>query len=292
MGKKQKQPLVSVIIPTYNAAGYIKACLESVFTQVGLNSKFSIEVIIVDDGSTDNTSEILSQYDDMVRYERIENSGAPAKPRNLGVEISSGEYIAFLDADDIWFPHKLEVQVVAMESRPDIALLSSNAQIIDSDGRNTNKRVVSQEIVPKDYNFESLLRVNYLCTSGVLVRSKVLRSAGSFNEDINLRAVEDYELWLRIAAGSAISFMDKPLVGYRIHAANISKADGILAETRLIRVYESLVHYNLSGLQRQQAIRQVADHYRLLSEISGLPDSLIQKALSRYFALKAKLLYN
>lgn len=291
MGKKR--PLVSVVVPTYNRSRYIKACLDSVFSQEAQGKNFDIEVIVIDDGSTDNTSEVVQSYGNKVQYKRIRNSGGPAKPRNMGISMAHGDYIAFLDADDMWLEGKIKWQLGLMEDNRLLALSSTNAEFIDSEGHSLNRLVVEKKYVPEEFTFESLLEVNFMCTSGVMVRSSVFDSVDGFNETQPLNRIEDYELWLRIAVNHRVGFINKPLVRYRDHDTKISTADGRESEVRLVHAYKSLLGGQplASGQQKLVAIK-LAEHYRVLASFPGTFSSLKAWFFSRYFALKAKLLYN
>ena len=117
-------PVVSVIIPTYNHAMYIERTLESVFQQTYKN----YEIIVIDDGSTDNTQEVIKSYENKITYICKENEGT-AKSRNLGLKIAKGKYVAFLDSDDLWMPQKLELQVTLLDKNIDIGLVCTDFEI-------------------------------------------------------------------------------------------------------------------------------------------------------------------
>jgi glycosyltransferase involved in cell wall biosynthesis len=172
-------PTVSVIIPAYNAAEFVGRAIESALRQ----TVPALEILVIDDGSKDVTAERVAQYPAPVRLLRQANGG-PASARNHGAREARGEWLAFLDADDAWFPHKLEVQQTYLAD-PEVALVHAREP---------------SEYAPADATFEALWRRNFLLTSSVLLRRAAFEEAGGFDEDRALIGVEDYNLWLRLAA--------------------------------------------------------------------------------------------
>lgn len=207
------KPLVSVVIPTYNAGRYIREAVESVIQQTyGV-----VEIIVVDDGSTDATTAVLKPYIDSraIIYVKQENGGS-MRARNVGVQYATGEFIAFLDADDVWMPEKLEKQMVLFTH--DVCLVYSGRLLLDDQGHLTDSR----EIPRRGHVLKDLLRNNFITNSSVVVRRSILEKVGHFNEAANVYGLEDYDLWLRIVPHCAIDYVDLPLVKYRIHADQIS----------------------------------------------------------------------
>lgn len=200
------QPLVSVVIPAYNSSAYIKEALESVFKQTYAN----IETIVVDDGSTDNTKDVVGPYMGRIKYIYKANGG-PASARNLGIKHSKGEYIAFLDADDMWLGGKLEYQI--KEIRNGIGLVGAGAQGIGCyHGR------------ARDISLYTLLNKNTFSNSGVLVKRECFDKVGLFDDRHEFRAVEDWDMWLRIARQYKVIYLDLPLVRIRQNPYGISSA--------------------------------------------------------------------
>jgi glycosyltransferase involved in cell wall biosynthesis len=214
------EPLVSVIIPTYNRADYLKLALKSVLEQTYKN----IEVIVADDGSMDNTAEVVADFNDpRVKYFYQRNTGLPAVTRNRGLREASGEYVAFLDSDDMWQPEKLEIQVEYLRNQPDYHLAYSNAWIIDeTDAR--KGLIMDLELFKEGEIFKYLVKYNFIPQLTVLMKRKVFDEIGFFNEDPTLRAVEDYEYWLRVALRHKIGFVKEPLAMYRVHSGGMSRA--------------------------------------------------------------------
>jgi glycosyltransferase involved in cell wall biosynthesis len=225
------EPLVSVIIPTYNRADYLKLVLKSVLEQTYKN----IEVIVADDGSTDNTAEVVADFNDpRIKYFYQRNTGLPAATRNLGLREVSGEYIAFLDSDDLWLPKKLEIQVEYLRNHPEYYLVYSNAWIIDETGARKGL-IANLELFKEGEIFNNLVKYNFIPQLTVLMKRKVFEEIGFFNEDPALRAVEDYEYWLRVALRHKIGFVKEPLAMYRAHSGGMSRAANLAhAEQKIL----------------------------------------------------------
>ena len=196
---------VSVVIPTYNSGPLVVEAVASVLSQ----TRSADEIIVVDDGSTDDTAERLAAFGPRVRYIWEENGGVSAA-RNRGVDEAAGDWIAFLDADDVWHPRKLEIQLGALARRPDLALLGT--RLYDWPG--THPDIGAEGVADiEDVRFESLIVRNCLVTSTVVARAATLRAAGPF--DINLRGPEDHDLWLRVVQRAPVANLRVPLTGYR-----------------------------------------------------------------------------
>jgi glycosyltransferase involved in cell wall biosynthesis len=208
---------VSVIIPTYNRAHYICEAIDSALAQTYPD----VEIVVVDDGSTDGTRAVLKGYGDKIRYYYQENQGVSAA-LNFGIEKSSGQYLAILDDDDIWFPEKLEVQVAHLEAHPEVGMVHADMLILDerSDDSVPKKRTLSRPI-PSGYILPELIVKNVIAYPTVVVRRSCLDEVGLF--DPELRSSEDYHLWLRIARRFPITYLDQPLAIYRLHSTNLTR---------------------------------------------------------------------
>lgn len=217
--------LVSVVIPTHNRQEFIAEAVRSVLDQ----TYKCIEIIVVDDGSTDNTREVISHFDQPITYiyqERSERS----KARNAGVKYSSGEYIAFLDSDDVWEPHKIARQVAVLDARPYVGVVYTDMSYLDTHGR-TIKGPVSEERSEGigQSLYETLMCENVVGSpSAVMVRRGCLAEAGLFDE--RMRSCEDLDLWRRLAKHHSFYRISEPLVGFRIHAGNTQKDRSVMAE--------------------------------------------------------------
>ena len=225
------QPLVSVVIPAYNAAGYIPATLDSAFAQTHSN----YEIIVVNDGSPDTPllEEALQPYLGRIRYIKQENRG-PSNARNTGIRASRGKYVAFLDSDDLWFPNHLANQIAIFESDPALGLVYANGVQIQDD----QPVGVSFDRTPQSLpvNLDSLLREqSTVNTSSAVVAREALVEAGMFDEQF--RRCEDYDLWLRLAAaGVRMTFTREIQIAHR--PANGLAASGDLMKQALIAVYQ------------------------------------------------------
>lgn len=203
--------LVSVIIPTYNRADLIGATLDSVLAQTYPH----IEVLVADDGSTDDTAAVVAGYGERVTFLPLPHVGLPAAARNAAIARARGAYLAFLDSDDLWLPDKLARQVTALEAYPDAGLCGTDALVLrEGEGEPRDRLLVpgaaaSGRVLPR------LLADNFLINSSVLLRRAVFDQAGPLSEEPLLRALEDYDLWLRCAALSEVVSLDAPLVIYR-----------------------------------------------------------------------------
>lgn len=261
---------VSVIIPTYNRSNYITHAIRSVLNQE-LPKGWSLEVVVVDDESTDNTVEVLKQFKSRIKYFKIPHSGMPAAPRNVGLKKASGELIAFQDSDDLWAPNKLMTQIKLFDDK-NVVFSFANAEIMSTDGKKIGKQVVTKLQLSAGEKFHGLLQENVVSTLTVMVRKSVFDTVGSFNESPRLRAVEDYELWLRILAKypKGAKSIDKPLAIYRQHENNISTTDAVTAVKRLIQVYGALWEASLTQKQRLETEKVLATMHenwsRLMNE--------------------------
>lgn len=236
MGKEIK---ISIVIPVYNREKYIKSCVNSVLNQVYPGCEH--EVIVVDDGSTDGTSEVLKKFGSKIRYKRIDNSGRPAVPRNIGIGMAKGEYIAFQDSDDLWVPNKLKLQLPEL-LKSEAALSYGNAEVIDANGKSTGKNILNSKHQFLSGNvFEELVEENYVSTLTTIARKDVLTKLGGFDESPRLTAVEDYHLWLRIAAKYPITSVNSILAKYRSHDDNISTQNPLISYQRLEEMVKDLL---------------------------------------------------
>ena len=227
--------LVSVIIPTYNREDYIVEALQSVLKQK-LPVGFSMEVIVVDDGSTDNTPTLLRPFKSQIKYVKIPNSGRPAVARNTGIKLAKGEFIAFQDSDDIWTSDKLKSQLPTFEDKG-VVLSYGNAEFMSMEGKRSGRTIISNKTAPVGYIFDQLITTNFISTLTVIVRRKAILEVGCFNESWKLRGIEDYELWLRMSQKGKVAFVPKVLALYRQHDKNISPSDPRRSYRDLLNVY-------------------------------------------------------
>lgn len=213
-----RSTLVSVVIPVYDGEQFLQEALDSVLTQ----TYSPIEVIVVNDGSTDGSEDVIRQYGGSIRYFRQENSG-PSAARNLGIAHARGEWIAFQDADDIWDPDKIEAQFSAAEGQDalvhcDLRLISeSGITLLDSFAKSFRNNAV---IAPT--NLADLLIANTV-NIHVLVRREALEAVGGF-DNTNRWGWVDYQLWLyMMASGHRFRYVDRALASYRRHSTNLTR---------------------------------------------------------------------
>nr|WP_315199033.1 glycosyltransferase family A protein [uncultured Flavobacterium sp.] len=272
-------PLVSVIVPTYKRTNYLKLTLESI-----LNQTFKdFEIIVVDDGTPNDENLFLCQTFDKVKYIKIENSGGPAKPRNIGIREAKGKYIAFVDDDDLWLSTKLEKQVTILENNPDFGLVHGCCEIIDENGILQNT-IVGRPGTPEVKHGDVAMRMigNWTVMMPTpLVRIEIIKNVGFFNEIIP-PALEDIEYWTRCSFAGKFFYLDEPLVKYRVHTNNISKDNPN---------YLNLPLFMKSVLQNQLSVKRInKKEYRLLlANLSKMQIKMIDKGFFKMFKNLFKL---
>ena len=196
------EPRVSVVLPTFNRGWILEQAVDSVLDQDYAN----LELIVIDDGSTDGTKRLLSRFGDRITVIRQVNRGVSAA-RNAGIRASSGELIALLDSDDTWLPGKVTVQVAFFSTHPD-ALVCQTAEIWIRNGVRVNPGKRHRK--EAGMIFERSLALCLVSPSAVMMRKSLLEEVGLFDE--SLPACEDYDLWLRIAWKHPIHLIDQPLI--------------------------------------------------------------------------------
>jgi hypothetical protein len=240
------------VIPTYNCAQWIGQALDSVLAQ----TLPPAEVIVVDDGSKDDTSKVMERYVARgVQYIHQPNSGVAAA-RNRGIAQSSGELIAFLDADDTWHPRKLEVQVPVLVSRPELGLLASAL----FDATDAPPRVGGDEAAVTIIPWRDLLVKNYFATSSILARRQVIEAAGEGPFDTALQGPEDHDLWIRMAEVAKVGKLELPVTGYRSVPGSLSK-NPTKMETGMLRILSKAQGRQTWKVQGSRRLRQRAGAY-------------------------------
>ncbi|MBT3312279.1 MAG: glycosyltransferase [Desulfobacterales bacterium] len=214
----EQKPFISVIIPTYNRSGFLREAIDSVLAQ----DYDSFELIVVDDGSTDSTKEILDSYMDDIIVLHQENKGVSAA-RNRGIKDSSGELIAFLDSDDLWLPGKLSIQADFFESNPDIMICQTEEIWIRKGIRVNPKKKHKKH---SGMIFMESLALCLISPSAVMVRKDLFNKVGMFDE--TLPACEDYDLWLRVSCRYPAGLIETPLIMKKGgHEDQLSAAPGL-----------------------------------------------------------------
>ena len=216
---------VTVVIPAFNAAPFLAITLESLQQQTAVPQ----QIIVIDDGSTDDTTVIAERFG--ARCLRQAQAG-PGAARNRGLAATTTEFVAFLDADDWYVPDKLE-RCVEHLTELGASVVATDAWVVRGD--RVERRKNDRRVVPSVLTLEHLLRGNPVICSTVVGRRDVFRQAGGFDENPDLIATEDYDLWLRLAQREPISYLDHPMTFYRTHAASLS------ANTRFLRGVDSIL---------------------------------------------------
>ena len=249
MAKLGTSPLVSVIIPTFNRGWIIKEAIESVLAQ----DFTDFELIVVDDGSSDDTAEILDAFGGDIKIIRQSNRGVSAA-RNRGIEASAGRWIAFLDSDDLWLPQKLSRQVSFFDAHPD-AMISQTEEQWVRNGVRVNPRLRHRKF--SGMIFERSLALCLVSPSAVMIRKRLFSDVGLFDE--SLPACEDYDLWLRVSCRFPVYLIDSPLIIKRGgHADQLSRAPG-LDKYRIQSLHQIIESNLLSNAQQSAAVRMLKE---------------------------------
>lgn len=243
------EPLVSVIIPTYNRAAYLQKALQSVKEQ----TYQSLEIIVIDDGSTDDTGKMLENYGGQLRYFYQENRGISGA-RNAGIKSARGEFIAFLDSDDYWLPEKTAQQLALFKQHPEYALVAARCASIRLDGSYREKNRPGKS----GWVLEDLFKANFIRTSAAMVKQECFKNIGLFDEE--LRECEEYDLWLRIAAQYPVGFINKSLAVY-VDNPDGASTDSLTGRLYRLRVLEK--QYLQDTIPANLYARRIADtcHY-------------------------------
>ena len=259
--------LISVVMPTYNHAAFIGGAIGSVLNQTYSN----FELIIVDNYSGDNTEAVVTACGDpRIRYVKFLNKGIIAAARNYGIGLAKGEYVAFLDSDDLWLPEKLAAQLEGFSREGNVAMVYSRFRTITGEA-------VSGEVLPKveicvsGNIFRTLYLKHFIACSGVMARRDVLERAGGFNEAPAMVAVEDADLWLRIAMGGRIQCASEvPLFLYRVHNANVSQGYTVKFKRAFMLIVKHRKSAGFFNFIEAAALLSASIIRRKLGDVSGM----------------------
>lgn len=209
-------PIISIIMPVYNGERHVAQAIESALTQ----THSDIELLIVNDGSTDNSRNVIHSYltDPRIRYFEQNNQGV-ASARNVALAEAKGKYVGFLDQDDVWLSDKLAKQVNFFEKNQDVTLVHARQEYIDEIGRPLDTSFTNIEPI-NGLCFPILFEKNRIAVLTVLVKTDALRSIGGFNKKSS--RADDYEAWMKIAWDHQIGFLDDIVAKYRVHSKNQS----------------------------------------------------------------------
>lgn len=241
---------VSVVIPTFNRGYVLERAINSVLKQ----SRVPHELIVVDDGSTDDTPEILKQYDNvpLIKVITTDNRGVSAA-RNTAIEEAEGEWIALLDSDDEWLTHKLEVQLDFLEENPHLPLVHGE-EIWIRNGKRVNQKKIHQKHGGKI--FQRCLPLCLISPSASVIRKDVLEELGHFDEEFEV--CEDYDLWLKLTSLYEVGFIEEPVITkYGGHEDQLSRRFKAMDFWRLKSLMRILEIRNLSAEDRKAVLNEV-----------------------------------
>jgi len=284
-------PLISVIIPTFNRRDFLVAAVDSVVSQ----TFGDFELIVVDDGSTDGTGDVMARYADRVIYVVQENRGVSAA-RNHGIDLARGEYISFLDSDDLWMPTKLEKQVKFFQGHPSAQVCYTDELWIRR-GRQVNPR--KRHAKHSGWIYAHCLPLCIISPSSVCLRREVLDTVGYF--DPELPVCEDYDLWLRVAARYPVHFIAERLIvkrgghpdqlshrswgndRYRVRALVKMLENGILDQNLRVMTIDELHrkgHVLMNGYRKRGKTKESRKLQELLRRYPGTPTDVRDDCVS------------
>ena len=249
--------MVSVIIPTFNRSAYVAEAVASVLAQ----TRTAMELIVVDDGSTDDTTAVLERFGASVRAISQVHSGVSAA-RNTGIRSASGEWLAFLDSDDLWKPRKLSSQLQFLSMHPELRICQTE-EIWIRNGQHLNPCKCHQK--PEGHCFERLLDRCLVSPSAVMIHRDIFEEVGLFDE--SLPACEDYDLWLRIGCRHPMGLVKEPLIIKRGgHADQLSATVEALDRYRIRALSKLLRTESLSSAQRALAMKALEHKCRIYAQ--------------------------
>ena len=278
--------MFSIIIPTFNSAQKLQKAVQSVLNQTYTN----FEVLIMDDGSTDQTKEIIKSFQDSrIKYDWSENSGGPAIPRNRGIQFAKFDWICFLDADDSWESNKLEICKKNISDEVD--LIYHN--LIQIDGDNKVGPLIKSRVLKAPVIKDLLIYGNCISNSSVVVRKSLLKSVGCVNPSTQMVASEDYNTWLKIAnLTDKFLFIDKNLGYYLEDSSGISSKKN-MAICHLAAISDFLHLLSCQELKKANAVTNyIESRYQYLEgNYFGIKSKLWDCFCNGNFMLKIKSFY-
>jgi teichuronic acid biosynthesis glycosyltransferase TuaG len=215
----QNREKISVIIPTYNREGFLFKTIQSVLQQTYRVT----EVLVCDDGSTDNSRQVVASIgDERVKWIDCGRWGRPAGPRNQGLTAASGDWVAFLDSDDEWLPQKMEMQIRHVQQDGKLAVCCNAYRC--SEGQIKGHYL---ENMPDKLSLTDMFKTNYVICSSMVIHRSLISECKGFPESPQLKALEDYALWLRVASITDIAVVKQPLLNYHDEPGSSLRADGV-----------------------------------------------------------------
>ena len=254
--------MISVIIPTYNRASFVEEAIQSVLVQDFFirNASIPFELLVIDDGSTDNTKEVVRSFGDKVKYHFQEHKGVSAA-RNLGLELTQGDYLAFLDSDDLWKKEKMSTQMSFMKSFP-IAKVCYTEETWIRRGVFVNPQKKHQKY--SGWIFDKVLPICLLSLSSALFKREVFEEIGKFDEE--LPACEDYDFGIRLALKYPVYLLQKPLIIKRGgHSDQLSRKYWGMDRFR-VKALEKALNLNLKPEQEILVRQEIVKKYQILAK--------------------------
>ena len=246
-------PRVSVVMPSYNCAQYLAEAVDSALAQTYRD----FEIVVVDDGSKDNTEEVARRYGSKIQYIKQENRGLPGA-RNTGIRASSGEYIALLDADDSWFPEKLARQIPEFAD-PEVGLVYSDLRVVYDNGEVVPSFLSGRPLAASGHVFDRVLQSGFIIPSSVILRRSCVEQVGLFDE--SMRSQEDVEMWLRVCLRWKVKLVAEPLVNRRQRAGALTENDDLRTAYHIKLFHKALEIPGLSAENRARILRRLANSY-------------------------------
>jgi len=277
------QPLVSVIIPTYNRAHLLPKCIQSVINQ----SYKNLEIIIVDDASIDNTEAVVASFPNKyIRYIKNAENKGPARARNIGIKNAKGDFIAFNDTDDIWFPYKLEKEMDLYQEGIGVVYCRMQRNF------NQNKILMPFPSIKQLHGniFHELAKCSFVATPTVIIRSDCIRKVGLFDED--LRIGEDWDYFLRLARECNFAFCDEILVKSSLEDDSITKKASRNVDVSISSYQKILEKHTLDFSNEEKSLLnfEIGTLFALKNEMNKARKYLL-KSLRQKFSLKNYFMY-
>lgn len=246
----QQEPVVSVVITCYNQARFLSETIESVLTQTYPN----FEIVIVDDGSTDNTEEVVARYP-WLKYIRQQNRGVVAA-RTTGYRACEGDYLLFLDGDDRLLPHALEIGAGYLQAKPELGFVYGRLQLIDGQGNPTPNTYVPPT---EDDHYSALLQDNHIWMPAMVIyRRRVFEAVNGFSAAADHSS--DYDLYLRISRNYPVYRHNEVVAEYRMHGANTHGNTGLMLE-KTMRVFRAQWNYVKGDPRLRQSYEKGLQHW-------------------------------
>lgn len=281
---------VSIVIPAYNKAALTVKTVESALKQTYKN----IEVIVVDDGSTDNTQQLLYPYisSNRIKYFHKENGGA-CSARNVGIKLSTGDYIALIDCDDIYLPEKIELSINYLENNPDFGFVYTRAYFIDEQD-SILREYPNRKIIHSGWIAKQLLLRNFIPNSTVVVRKKYFEKTGLFDESVFIPA--DWDMWLRLSENYKSGYINLPLTRYRISSnytlnnlEQSEREEAVILEKAFKR--NPGININFKNRIVSNMYLRSAINYLLTQDFNSAKDRFILSIRKNNFNIRAILLF-